>query len=85
MTDTPRLTPRTEDVLRAEVDRPGPTYFTRNEIRTLLAEPDRLREQQANVLAEARARVAALQTANDGTLIAASRQQILNAITATEA
>ncbi|PJN24040.1 hypothetical protein [Kitasatospora sp. CB02891] len=35
------------------------------------------------VLAEAAARVAALPAANDGRLIAASREQILNAITRT--
>ncbi|GAA1977290.1 hypothetical protein [Kitasatospora viridis] len=129
MTGTPPLNPRTEDDIRTELDRPGPAHLTRNEIKALLAELDRLRAANSRqsapstntertpraelyralvtggtfirrpglthadqadaaidavekaALAAVAARVAALPTANDGQLIAADRQQILDAIT----
>lgn len=69
-----------EAEVRAELDRPGAAHFTRNEIRAVLAELDRARA----ALAAARTRVAALPTANQGRLIAATREQILATFDAAE-
>jgi hypothetical protein len=41
------LTTAVEDTVRTELDRPGPAHFTRNEIRAVLAELDRLRSDLA--------------------------------------
>jgi hypothetical protein len=89
VTEIPRPTASAENDLRAKLNHSGPVRFTRDEIRALIAEVDRLRSSllvvRNTALAGAVHRVAALPTANDGQLIAAFRDVILNTITSAEA